>query len=66
MARAERGSFIERMAEKSKRLDMVLIGVGTGVFVLFSPPVGAAIVIGSALTILPAEAMKRMARKKKR
>lgn len=61
----EREGFLGRLAEKSKRLDMVLIGLGAGIFVLFSPPVGAVIVIGSALTIIPAEMVKRASKKKK-
>lgn len=62
MANPERGSTLEKLAKISKKIDVVMIGGGLAIFV-FNPGVGAAIIIGSALTIIPAEMILR--RKKK-
>ena len=62
MASPERSSTIEKFANISKKIDVVMIGGGLAIFV-FNPGVGAAIIIGSALTIIPAEMILR--RKKK-
>lgn len=61
---AERRGFVEKIAEWSKKIDYLLIGAGV-VVLYFVPNVGAAIIIGSALTIVPAEMLRRMAKKKK-
>lgn len=63
---AERKSILERGAEVSKKIDKTLIAVGSGIYVLFSAAVGAAIIIGSAITIVPAEMIQRWAEKRRR
>ena len=62
MSSPERGSTLEKLASLSKKIDVVMIGGGLFIFV-FNPEVGAAIIIGSALTIIPAEMI--LQRKKK-
>lgn len=66
---AERGSWykkpLEKAAELSKKVDKALIAVGSGIFVLFSATVGAALIVGSVITIIPANEVQRWLRKKK-
>ena len=63
MANPERKSIIDRVAEVSKKIDVIMIGGGLAIFI-FNPQVGAAIIIGSALTIVPAEMILRRKKKK--
>jgi hypothetical protein len=65
MAKAERKSVIERGAELFKKADKAFIAIGSGVYLLINQAVGAAIVIGSAITIVPADMFKRWAKKKR-
>lgn len=65
MAGAERQSFGEKAVELSKKADTVMIVVGTGIYVLVNSAVGAAIVLGSVLTMLPADAIGRWLKKRK-
>lgn len=68
---AERGNFfvnkikesIEKGAEFAKKWDFILIGSGLVVFA-FAPGLGAAMIIGSAITIIPEEKLRRWARKR--
>jgi len=60
----ERKSFFEKIAEWSKKLDILLIGSGI-LLLYFVPGVGAAVIIGSAITIVPAEILSRWAKKRK-
>ena len=62
---AERKPLIEKIAELSKKLDVIMIAAGFGIYVLFNKTVGAIIVIGSALTIVPAEMIQRWSNKRK-
>jgi uncharacterized oligopeptide transporter (OPT) family protein len=66
MARAERKSLIEKTAELSKKIDYLLIALGSGIYILFNKSVGAAVVIGSVLTIIPAQMIQRWAKKRKK
>ena len=61
---AERKSFVEKIAEWSKKIDYLLIGSGI-VLLYFVPGVGAAIIIGSAITIVPAGMLERWAKKRR-
>lgn len=62
---AERKSFIEKAAEFSKKLDYITIAIGGGIFILGNATVGAVLVIGSALTIIPADMIARRAKRKR-
>lgn len=57
MTGIERQSFGEKAVELSKKADKYLIVAGTGIYVLINSTIGAAIVIGSVLTLLPAKAV---------
>ncbi|MEK7188322.1 MAG: hypothetical protein AAB685_00535 [Patescibacteria group bacterium] len=46
-------SFVERAVEFSKRLDYVLIAVGSGIYLLFNKAIGVALIIGSVITLIP-------------
>lgn len=61
---AERKGFVEKVAEWSKKLDYLLIGSGI-VLLYFVPGVGTALIIGSAVTIIPADMLERWAKKQK-
>jgi len=69
MANTERRPFLERAAEKfaefSKKVDTILIAAGAGIYVLVNTAVGAAIVIGSVITIVPAQAFERFLKKRR-
>ena len=69
MAGVERRPFLERAAEKvvefSKKVDTILIAAGAGIYVLVNTAVEAAIVIGSVITILPAQAFERFLKKRR-
>ncbi|KKQ52251.1 hypothetical protein A2865_02265 [Candidatus Woesebacteria bacterium RIFCSPHIGHO2_01_FULL_39_17] len=65
MAGAERKPLSERVVELSKKADTVLIAVGAGIYVLFNAALGAAIVIGSVLTLIPAQAIERWLKKRR-
>ncbi len=56
---------VDKGAELSKKFDKIGIIAGLGIFVV-SSTVGAAIIIGSALTIIPAEKMQRWVKKGRR
>ena len=62
---AERKSFVEKVAEWSKKIDYFLIGSGI-VLLYFVPGVGAAVIIGSALTIVPAQKLEEWAKKRRK
>lgn len=64
MASKERKSLVEKVAEVSKRIDVIMIGGGLVVFV-FNPAVGSIIIIGSVLTFVPAEMISQSAKKKR-
>jgi len=59
MSGAERKSFLEKAAEISQKADTYMIAAGAGIYLLVSPSLGAAIIIGSVLTIIPAKAIER-------
>jgi hypothetical protein len=61
----ERKSWVEKIAEWSKNIDIVMIAVGFGIYVIFNKTFGAIIVIGSALTMVPAEMIERWSKKRK-
>ncbi len=63
---AERKPFLEKITEWSKKIDMVMIAVGFGIYVIFNKAVGAVIVIGSALTIIPAEMIEKWSQQRKK
>lgn len=65
MAGVERKSLAERAVELSKKLDTYMIVVGSGIYVLVNPTLGAAIVIGSVLTLIPAQALEKWLKKRK-
>lgn len=66
MANVERGkSIIERTADISKKIDYVMIAAGSGIVVLFSKAIGMAIIIGSVLTIIPADMIQRWDKKRR-
>ncbi len=65
MANAERKPLSERVVELSKKADTVMIAVGTGIYVLVNATLGVAIVVGSVLTILPAQAIERWLKKRR-
>lgn len=65
MAGAERQSRAERAVELSKRIDKYFIVAGTGIYILVSSAVGAAIVLGSVLTMIPADMMDKWLKKRK-
>lgn len=60
----ERQSLIERAAEFSKKVDYVVIAAGGMVFLL-NPAVGIAIILGSVLTMIPAEMIKKSAKRRR-
>lgn len=51
-------------AEATKKADKFLIALGTGVFLFVNSAVGAAIVIGSAITVIPANEVQKWAQKR--
>lgn len=61
----ERKPLVEKIVELSKKIDVFMIAAGFGIYVLFNKTVGAVIVIGSALTIVPAEMIQRWSKKRK-
>lgn len=65
MAGAERRSFAEKAVEVSKKVDTYAIAAGTGIYVLINSALGAAIVVGSVLTLLPAQALEKWLKKRK-
>lgn len=68
-AMAERENWykkpIEWGAEVSKTIDKLTIALGAGIFVLWNASVGAALIIGSVITIIPANEIQKWAKKKK-
>jgi len=66
MAGAERQSFAEKAVELSKKVDTYTVVIGTGIYVLVNSALGAAIVVGSVLTLLPANAIGKWLEKRKR
>lgn len=65
MGSPERKSVTERVAEFSKKVDYVVIAVGSGIYVLFNQPVGMALIIGSVLTVIPAKMLENWARRRR-
>ena len=65
LERGSSGSWAEKLAEISKKIDYVFIGIGSGIYILINKVVGAAIIVGSALTIIPAEVIKNWAKKRR-
>lgn len=65
MTNTERKSLGEKAVELSKKVDTVMIIVGSGIYVLFNAALGLAIVVGSVLTILPAQAIERWLKKRR-
>lgn len=64
MANPER-SFAEKAVELSKKVDKYMIAAGAGIYILVSPAVGAAVILGSVLTIIPANFIGRWLEKRK-
>jgi hypothetical protein len=66
MANPERKSVGEKVAEFSKKIDYATFVVGSGIVVLFSKPVGMAIIVGSVLTMVPAIHIQKMLEKRRK
>jgi len=64
MANVER-SIAEKAVEFSKKVDKYLIAAGAGIYILLSPTIGAALILGSVLTIIPADMISRWLEKKR-
>ncbi len=62
----ERPSLAEKGVELSKKVDTYMIVIGSGIYVLVNSALGAAIVVGSVLTILPANVIGKWLEKRKR
>ena len=54
---------VEKSASFFKKIDFFLIGSGV-VIMAFAPAFGAVMIIGSSITIIPAEMAQRWAKKK--
>ncbi len=65
MAGPERFSLGEKAVELSKKVDKYTIVAGAGIYILINSTVGAAMILGSFLTILPARAIERWMKKRK-
>jgi len=61
----ERKSLAEKAVELSKKVDKYTIAIGAGIYVLISPAVGLALIIGSVITLLPANAIEKWLKKRK-
>lgn len=66
MAGPERQSLAEKAVELSKKVDTYMIAIGAGIYVLVNSALGVAIVVGSVLTMLPANAIGKWLEKRKR
>jgi len=64
MSNVETRSFVEKAAQFAKKLDVFLIGSGI-VLLFFAPPAGAALIVGSAVTIIPEDMIERWAKKRR-
>jgi hypothetical protein len=57
---------VDFSAEISKTVDKALIVVGSGIYALISPVVGAALIVGSVLTFIPASELQKWAKNTKK
>lgn len=64
MANPER-SFAKKAVELSKKVDRYMIIGGTGIYFLVSPAVGVAVILGSVLTIIPANLIGKWLERRK-
>ena len=61
----ERLSKTEKLAEFSKRVDYVVIGIGMGIYILFKKSVSLILIIGSVLTLIPAAFIGNWAKRRR-
>lgn len=57
-------STAERLANLSQKIDLITIIAGFPIYFLVSKKVGAIMIIGSIITFIPAEYLKRRSKKK--